>query len=64
MPSRLPHRDEDRLRTTVTPFQACDDCDRAFRSPTPGHRRDCREDRAQTRPRHQTHRTEGVRTAA
>ncbi|MDQ0985000.1 hypothetical protein QFZ71_002283 [Streptomyces sp. V2I9] len=30
---------------TVTPFQTCDDCDRAFRSPTPGHCRDCRETR-------------------
>ncbi|MFE8914518.1 hypothetical protein [Streptomyces globisporus] len=35
-----------RPRITVTPFQTCDDCDRAFRSPTPGHCRDCREDRA------------------
>ncbi|MFH8476917.1 helix-turn-helix domain-containing protein [Streptomyces sp. NPDC018000] len=26
----------------VTPFQNCDGCDRAFRSPTPGHCRDCR----------------------
>ncbi|MFI7087342.1 hypothetical protein ACIBUR_27580 [Streptomyces anulatus] len=42
-----------RPRITVTPFQTCDDCDRAFRSPTPGHCRDCRE-----------HRTEDVRTAA
>ncbi|MFJ3667854.1 helix-turn-helix domain-containing protein [Streptomyces sp. NPDC090106] len=24
------------------PFQTCDTCDRAFRSPTPGHCRDCR----------------------
>ncbi|WP_128817711.1 hypothetical protein [Streptomyces sp. S063] len=31
-----------RPRVTVTPFQTCDDCDRAFRSPTPGHCRDCR----------------------
>ncbi|MGC5536281.1 hypothetical protein [Streptomyces sp. SR-10] len=42
-----------RPRITVTPFQTCDDCDRAFRSPTPGHCRDCRE-----------HRTEATRTAA
>ncbi|MFB6668133.1 hypothetical protein ACFWEB_32785 [Streptomyces parvus] len=32
-----------RPRIVVTPFQTCDDCDRAFRSPTPGHCRDCRE---------------------
>ncbi|WP_079149600.1 hypothetical protein [Streptomyces sp. EN27] len=31
-----------RPRILVTPFQTCDDCDRAFRSPTPGHCRDCR----------------------
>ncbi|MFH9199990.1 hypothetical protein ACH4KT_21445 [Streptomyces anulatus] len=42
-----------RPRITVTPFQTCDDCDRAFRSPTPGHCRDCRE-----------HRNEDMRTAA
>ncbi|WP_330446752.1 hypothetical protein [Streptomyces anulatus] len=42
-----------RPRITVTPFQTCDDCDRAFRSPTPGHCRDCRE-----------HRSEATRTAA
>ncbi|NUW02753.1 hypothetical protein [Streptomyces sp. CAI 127] len=35
-----------RPRVVVTPFQTCDDCDRAFRSPTPGHCRDCRETRA------------------
>ncbi|MEI7034174.1 hypothetical protein [Streptomyces pratensis] len=29
-------------RVTVTPFQTCDGCERAFRSPTPGHCRDCR----------------------
>ncbi|MEG9548766.1 MULTISPECIES: hypothetical protein [Streptomyces griseus group] len=34
-----------RPRVTVTPFQTCDDCDRAFRSPTPGHCHDCRETR-------------------
>ncbi|MDX2672076.1 MULTISPECIES: helix-turn-helix domain-containing protein [Streptomyces] len=34
-----------RPRVTVTPFQTCDDCDRAFRSPAPGHCRDCRETR-------------------
>ncbi|MEV0495892.1 helix-turn-helix domain-containing protein [Streptomyces atratus] len=28
----------------VTPFQTCDDCERAFRSPTPGRCRDCRTD--------------------
>ncbi|NED06576.1 hypothetical protein G3I55_33570 [Streptomyces sp. SID6648] len=38
--------DRARPRVTVTPFQTCEDCDRAFRSPTPGHCRDCREDRA------------------
>ncbi|MFD7762719.1 hypothetical protein [Streptomyces microflavus] len=29
-------------RTTVTPFQTCDGCERAFRAPTPGPCRDCR----------------------
>ncbi len=38
--------DRPRPRVTVTPFQTCDGCDRAFRSPTPGHCRDCRETRA------------------
>ncbi|MFE1366641.1 hypothetical protein ACFW84_20685 [Streptomyces anulatus] len=42
-----------RPRIAVTPFQTCDDCDRAFRSPAPGRCRDCRE-----------HRTEDVRAAA
>ncbi|MEU5286445.1 hypothetical protein AB0G97_20885 [Streptomyces sp. NPDC020755] len=45
-----------RPRITVTPFQTCGDCDRAFRSPTPGHCRDCRE--------HRTHRSNDTRTAA
>ncbi|WP_097984571.1 hypothetical protein [Streptomyces sp. f150] len=45
-----------RPRVVVTPFQTCDDCDRAFRSPDPGHCRDCRETRE--------HRGEGVRVAA
>ncbi|MFK0135198.1 hypothetical protein ACIQRZ_33080 [Streptomyces rubiginosohelvolus] len=45
-----------RPRIVVTPFQTCDDCDRAFRSPDPGHCRDCRETRE--------HRGEGVRVAA
>ncbi|MEU8670818.1 hypothetical protein AB0C71_28515 [Streptomyces anulatus] len=45
-----------RPRITVTPFQTCDDCDRAFRSPAPGHCRDCRE--------HRAHRSEATRTAA
>ncbi|MFC8698518.1 hypothetical protein [Streptomyces parvus] len=45
-----------RPRIVVTPFQTCDDCDRAFRSPTPGHCRDCRETRE--------HRGEDVRVAA
>ncbi|MFJ3600266.1 hypothetical protein ACIPRU_27705 [Streptomyces sp. NPDC090126] len=40
----------------VTPFQTCDDCDRAFRSPAPGHCRDCRETRE--------HRGADVHTAA
>ncbi|OCC11384.1 hypothetical protein [Streptomyces sp. PTY087I2] len=48
-----------RPRVAVTPFQTCDDCDRAFRSPTPGHCRDCRETRAQ-----HEHRSEGVPVAA
>ncbi|MFI5477702.1 hypothetical protein ACIBAB_01130 [Streptomyces rubiginosohelvolus] len=38
--------DRPRPRFTVTPFQTCEDCDRAFRSPDPGHCRDCRETRA------------------
>lgn len=38
--------DRPRPRFTVTPFQTCEDCDRAFRSPDPGHCRDCREARA------------------
>ncbi|MCX4507588.1 hypothetical protein ACH4E9_36585 [Streptomyces anulatus] len=29
-------------RAPVTPFQTCEGCDRAFRSPDPGHCRDCR----------------------
>ncbi|MFI5483278.1 hypothetical protein ACIBAB_29575 [Streptomyces rubiginosohelvolus] len=45
-----------RPRVVVTPFQTCDDCDRAFRSPDPGHCRDCRETRE--------HRGEDVRVAA
>ncbi|MFC8340839.1 hypothetical protein ACFUJX_28020 [Streptomyces rubiginosohelvolus] len=45
-----------RPRVVVTPFQTCDDCDRAFRSPDPGHCRDCRETRE--------HRGEDVRAAA
>ncbi|MFI1782390.1 hypothetical protein [Streptomyces rubiginosohelvolus] len=38
--------DRPRPRFTVTPFQTCEDCDRAFRSADPGHCRDCRETRA------------------
>ncbi|MFK0185899.1 hypothetical protein ACIQV1_16965 [Streptomyces rubiginosohelvolus] len=38
--------DRPRPRFTVTPFQTCEDCVRAFRSPDPGHCRDCRETRA------------------
>ncbi|MEV7659564.1 hypothetical protein AB0O39_36050 [Streptomyces anulatus] len=45
-----------RPRIAVTPFQTCDACDRAFRSPTPGHCRDCRE--------HRAHRSEATRPAA
>ncbi|MFD4336808.1 hypothetical protein ACFWPP_06315 [Streptomyces anulatus] len=45
-----------RPRIAVTPLQTCDDCDRVFRSPTPGHCRDCRE--------HRAHRSEATRTAA
>ncbi|WP_426497908.1 hypothetical protein [Streptomyces sp. D54] len=37
-----------RPRITVTPFQTCDACDRAFRSPTPGHCRDCRSEHARS----------------
>ncbi|WP_261384044.1 hypothetical protein [Streptomyces sp. T12] len=32
-------------RPAVPPLQTCDDCDRAFRAPRPGHCRDCRERR-------------------
>ncbi|MFE7141303.1 hypothetical protein ACFVAG_26465 [Streptomyces sp. NPDC057644] len=39
-----------RPRVTVTPFQTCDDCDRAFRSADPGCCRDCRETRAAYAP--------------
>ncbi|WP_228182559.1 hypothetical protein [Streptomyces anulatus] len=45
-----------RPRIAVTPFQTCDGCDRVFRSPAPGHCRDCRE--------HRAHRSEATRTAA
>ncbi|MFJ6611248.1 hypothetical protein ACIQPT_13285 [Streptomyces sp. NPDC091289] len=31
-----------RTTTAPTPFQTCEGCDRAFRSPHPGHCRDCR----------------------
>ncbi|MEV4877224.1 hypothetical protein [Streptomyces cyaneofuscatus] len=31
-----------RPRIAVTPFQTCDGCERAFRAPTPGNCRDCR----------------------
>ncbi|WP_217226666.1 hypothetical protein [Streptomyces anulatus] len=34
-------------RVTVTPFQTCDGCERAFRSSMPGRCRDCRTDHAQ-----------------
>lgn len=34
-------------RTLTTPFQTCEGCDRAFRSPAPGHCRDCRDCRAE-----------------
>ncbi|MCF1598946.1 helix-turn-helix domain-containing protein, partial [Streptomyces muensis] len=30
--------------TVHHPFQTCDGCERAFRSPAPGHCRDCRPD--------------------
>ncbi|MFE2294856.1 hypothetical protein [Streptomyces sp. NPDC059452] len=36
-----------RRRAPVTPFQTCDGCERAFRSLTPGHCRDCRAHPAQ-----------------
>ncbi|RPK63592.1 hypothetical protein EES43_11290 [Streptomyces sp. ADI96-02] len=35
-------------RVTVTPFQTCEGCDRAFRSTAPGHCRDCRTASART----------------
>ncbi|MFI0931191.1 hypothetical protein ACH4RG_05565 [Streptomyces sp. NPDC021019] len=34
-------------RVTITPFQTCDGCERAFRSSTPGRCRDCRTDHEQ-----------------
>ncbi|WYB31785.1 hypothetical protein V6574_21785 [Streptomyces sp. SM1P] len=47
LPPRLPEAHEltpppTRPRVTVTPFQTCDGCERAFRSHAPGHCRDCR----------------------
>ncbi|MFZ4269495.1 hypothetical protein ACOZFM_16245 [Streptomyces arboris] len=46
LPPPLPDADDlaapARPRITVTPFQTCDGCERAFRAPTPGHCRDCR----------------------
>ncbi|MFG3408994.1 hypothetical protein [Streptomyces sp. NPDC048142] len=63
LPPPLPNTDDltapTRPRITVTPFQTCDDCDRAFRSPTPGHCRTCRETRT-----HPQHPTDNIRTAA
>ncbi|MFJ2025856.1 hypothetical protein ACIODW_18925 [Streptomyces sp. NPDC087897] len=51
LPPPLPHAHDltapTRPCVTVTPFQTCDGCERAFRSPAPGHCRDCREHRAQ-----------------
>ncbi|MEU5522671.1 hypothetical protein ABZ759_18935 [Streptomyces sp. NPDC047860] len=38
-PLPVPHPEE---RPAVLPFQTCDGCDRAFRSPAPGRCRDCR----------------------
>ncbi|MCX4674949.1 hypothetical protein OG413_06340 [Streptomyces sp. NBC_01433] len=35
-------------RAPATPLQTCDGCERAFRSPTPGHCRDCRAEGART----------------
>ncbi|MFH9200144.1 hypothetical protein ACH4KT_22225 [Streptomyces anulatus] len=46
LPPPLPGSQELELtparRAAVTPFQTCEGCDRAFRSPDPGHCRDCR----------------------
>ncbi|MFE1367916.1 hypothetical protein ACFW84_27250 [Streptomyces anulatus] len=46
LPSPLPGSQEldpaPARRAAVTPFQTCEGCDRAFRSPDPGHCRDCR----------------------
>ncbi|MEU0159241.1 hypothetical protein ABZ154_10475 [Streptomyces sp. NPDC006261] len=46
LPSPLPGADDlaapARPRIAVTPFQTCDGCERAFRAPTPGRCRDCR----------------------
>ncbi|MFE9701391.1 hypothetical protein [Streptomyces sp. NPDC006270] len=44
LPPQLPGTEDlaPRRRATATPFQTCEGCDRAFRSPHPGHCRDCR----------------------
>ncbi|MFJ8844251.1 hypothetical protein ACIRFF_15260 [Streptomyces cyaneofuscatus] len=46
LPPPLPGPDDlaapARPRVVVTPFQTCDGCERAFRAPTPGRCRDCR----------------------
>ncbi|MFI8436635.1 hypothetical protein ACIGJO_23375 [Streptomyces sp. NPDC079020] len=51
LPPPLPGADDlalPRRRVTVTPFQTCDGCDRAFRSHAPGHCGDCRTEPART----------------
>ncbi|WP_204164125.1 hypothetical protein [Streptomyces sp. CS090A] len=54
LPPPLPGADDlaapARPRIAVTPFQTCDGCERAFRAPTPGHCRDCRDYRNQHGP--------------
>ncbi|MFE4380150.1 hypothetical protein [Streptomyces cyaneofuscatus] len=51
LPPPLPGADDlaapARPRIAVTPFQTCDGCERAFRAPTPGHCRDCRNQHGQ-----------------
>ncbi|MEW1630138.1 hypothetical protein AB0387_22530 [Streptomyces sp. NPDC089173] len=52
LPPPLPGADDltapTRPRVVVTPFQTCDGCERAFRSPTPGRCRDCRAEHGHT----------------
>ncbi|CAM5609994.1 hypothetical protein SALBM311S_05954 [Streptomyces alboniger] len=42
LPAPLPSEYPGERPAAVLPFQTCDGCERAFRSPAPGHCRDCR----------------------